>query len=814
MKPQVVVLGMMSKIPVAGVVWQTVHYLLGLERLGFAAYYVEAHARTPSMFMAAPGDDGSGRAAAFIDGTMRRFGLAGRWAFHALHDDGRCYGMTERELRGLYRSAALLVNLHGGTQPLPEHAATGRLVYVETDPVQLQVELVEEQPETIAFLEPHVALFTFAENYGAPDCGLPVSGRFSFHATRQPVVLDLWAGYGGGRGSRYTTVGNWRQDWREVRLRGDTYTWSKHTEFLKVLELPSRVGPRFELALGGIDAEDRARLEAAGWGVRDALRLSSDINAYRSFVACSRGELTVAKDQNVRLRSGWFSDRSATYLAAGRPVVTQDTGFGVSLPTGLGLLPFQDLDGAADAIEQVEADYDRHARAAAEIARERFDASRVLADLVGTVGLAPSSSTALCSPLPRELDLRVQSRAPTTLADATARSSLALPLAQPLLRPHVSVVVVTRDAEEFTRLCLASLLEAIVPPHGELVLVDNGSTDGTVELLARVARGRSNVVMIDLRENRGFAGAVNAGLAAASGDAVVLLNNDTVVPPGAIRRLVRHLEDPAVGLVGCMTNRAGNEAELATSYATFGEMVAFADELAAKEAGRSTEIRTPTMFCVAFRRDLLETVGMLDERFELGSFEDEDYAVRVRAAGLRVVCAEDVFVHHFGQASLGRLAADGSYGTVFHENRRRFEEKWGVDWQPYERRPNDEYATLVERVRTTVCGALPSDARVLVVTKGDDALLELGQRLATHFPAGDDGAYAGYHPADSAAAIAELELRSLEGARYLVLPHTSAWWLDHYVELREYLERDCSVVLNAPGTCAIYAVRESGSHAQ
>jgi hypothetical protein len=175
-----------------------------------------------------------------------------------------------------------------------------------------------------------------------------------------------------------------------------------------------------------------------------------------------------------------------------------------------------------------------------------------------------------------------------------------------------------------------------------------------------------------------------------------------------------------------------------------------------------------------------------------------------------VVCAQDVFVHHFGQATLGRLAADGSYGAVFHEHRRRYEEKWDVEWQPYDRRPNEEYVTLVERVRAVVCDALPSDARVLVVTKGDDALLELGQRLAAHFPAGDDGAYAGYHPADSAAAIAELELRTLEGARYFVLPHTSSWWLDHYVELREYLERECDVVVDEPCTCAIYSVSETG----
>src|SRR5438093_707697 len=141
--PVVVVLGMMSKMPVGGVVWQTLHYLLGLRLLGYDAYYVEAHARTPGMLMEEGDGDGSAAAADFIGSILGRFDMADRWAFQALHADGRCYGLSEGEVAGLYRSADLLINLHGGTEPLPEHAETGRLVYVETDPVQLQAELAE-----------------------------------------------------------------------------------------------------------------------------------------------------------------------------------------------------------------------------------------------------------------------------------------------------------------------------------------------------------------------------------------------------------------------------------------------------------------------------------------------------------------------------------------------------------------------------------------------------------------------------------------------------------------------------------------------
>ena len=144
------------------------------------------------MLMEREEDDSSAKAAAFIDRVMRRFGLGDRWAFHGLHDDNRCYGMSEAELRRLYDSALLLINLHGGTEPRPELYATDRLVYLETDPVQLQIELHQGVQATIDFLEPHCAFFTFAENYGNPDCGLPFQDRFPLHPTRQPVVMDFW----------------------------------------------------------------------------------------------------------------------------------------------------------------------------------------------------------------------------------------------------------------------------------------------------------------------------------------------------------------------------------------------------------------------------------------------------------------------------------------------------------------------------------------------------------------------------------------------------------------------------------------------
>jgi len=389
-KRKIVLLGMMSHMPVGGVVWQTMHYLVGFRRLGYEAYYVECHALTPSMLMERPSDDSSEKAAKFIDSIMRRFDFNGRWAFHALHDDGQCYGMSHGELRELYGAADLIINLHGGTTPLSEHADTGRLIYLETDPVQLQVELQDNNQQTLAFLEPHVAFFTFGENYGQPDCKLPKTDRFEFKPTRQPVVVDFWEARGNGNAELFTTVGNWRQRWRDVRLGGETYRWSKHLEFSKFIDLPQSSGARFELALGRFEPEDQRMLEAAGWQVRNAPSFTMDIDAYRDYVARSRGEFTVAKDQNVRLRSGWFSDRSATYLAAGRPVITQETGFSNVLPVGEGLFAFSTMDEIVAAVDDVNSDYQRHCRAASQIARDYFNYDVVLSHLLREVGLTGS----------------------------------------------------------------------------------------------------------------------------------------------------------------------------------------------------------------------------------------------------------------------------------------------------------------------------------------------------------------------------------------------------------------------------------------
>ncbi len=252
---------------------------------------------------------------------------------------------------------------------------------------------------------------------------------------------------------------------------------------------------------------------------------------------------------------------------------------------------------------------------------------------------------------------------------------------------RASLIVVTYNNLALTRLCLESILRNTDYPNYEIIVVDNNSTDKTPEFLRQLATQQSHVQIILNSENRGFAFANNQGLALSTGDRLVLLNNDTVVPPGWLSRLLRHLEDPAIGLVGPVTNSVGNEARVEVEYQTLGEMEAFADGLVWTNDGRLADIHMLAMFCVAFRRDTHERVGPLDEQFGIGMFEDDDYSLRVKKCDLRVVCAADVFVHHFGQAAFKHLIPSGAYDELFTENRRRFESKWNVRWIPHQNAP-------------------------------------------------------------------------------------------------------------------------------
>jgi hypothetical protein len=257
--------------------------------------------------------------------------------------------------------------------------------------VLAQIELAKGDERTRALMSSHTHHATYGENFGASDCRVPADA-FDYIPTRPPVILDWWTPLDADPAARYTTVASWEQTFKDVDWLGEQYTWSKHFEFMKLIDLPAAAPRGLELALALRDRDVIAMLEGYGWSVADAGEVSATLDRYGDYVRGSFGEFTVAKDQNVRLRSGWFSDRSACYLAAARPVVTQDTGFSNVLPTGAGLFAFRDRDDVLAAFEAIEADPEGQRRAARELAEGHFRAETVLADLLNAVGGVPAEA--------------------------------------------------------------------------------------------------------------------------------------------------------------------------------------------------------------------------------------------------------------------------------------------------------------------------------------------------------------------------------------------------------------------------------------
>jgi Glycosyl transferases group 1 len=386
MKGKVVVLHLAARYPFAGVIWQLLHHLVGFRRLGLDVYYIEdnlAYVYDPLLATVTADPLPNLK---ILSAALERYGFGDRWAFfdsvrneYVGMDRGRCHQ--------LLAEADAVINLCGATAPREEHLKSRCMVYLETDPGVFEIELSRRVPGAIRYAEAHKFFFTYGCNIGSSDCVLPTGG-LRWHPTRPPVLLDEWRhDVGPAVPTTFTTVGTWRNKGKDIEINGDTYYWSKHINFVRLLDVARRSGQPIELATDLDSGPDYERALAAGFSFRPVIPMSLDIDTYRDYISTSRGEFTGTKDLYVRTRSGWFSDRSVCYLAAGRPVVTQRTGFEKFVPTGAGLLGFDDADEAVEAIRTVNADYARHARAALEIAREYFDALKVLDGMAKIIGL-------------------------------------------------------------------------------------------------------------------------------------------------------------------------------------------------------------------------------------------------------------------------------------------------------------------------------------------------------------------------------------------------------------------------------------------
>jgi hypothetical protein len=387
-KLRLVVLGMMGRCPFGGQSWLYLNWLRGFARLGHEVWYVEDDAVWPYDPVQNAVTDDCSYAVRHLAGCLERIGLPGQWAMRLMGREDACWGLSPQALNELYRSCDALLNIGGATDLCDWHLAAPFRVYVETDPVISELQLAKDDEHTRLAFANHHAFATYGENYGAPDCGVPLNG-ITYSKTRQPIDLDLWPTAYTPAAPYFTTIGNYRHAGNDVTYRGETYRWSKHHEWEKFIDLPQRSPQPFELAMMVQDPADAKLLETHGWKVVSPFTMSLDIfGTYPTYIRQSRAEFTVAKDQNIRLRSGWFSERDVCYLASGKPVVAQDTGFGNIIPTGEGLFAFTTMAEALAAIEAINADYQRHCKAARALAEEYFATQKVAARLLTDIGLA------------------------------------------------------------------------------------------------------------------------------------------------------------------------------------------------------------------------------------------------------------------------------------------------------------------------------------------------------------------------------------------------------------------------------------------
>src|SRR6266852_6901242 len=382
-------MGFTGSMPIAGVIWQHVHYVVGLQRLGHDVYYIEDSARLPYNPETFEVNNEFDYAEKVLNRLAGEFDFKNRWAFCARYlRKNPTAGLPFKKIRQLYRDADAILNICGTQEFNDDLLKSDRIIYVESDPGVEQIKIDQAVKSTIDYLSRHYALFTFGENVGTKKFPVPRHG-FKWHATRQPIVTALWKTNRRPKPAAvFTSIANWSTSGlKDIIWRGRKYLWSKSREFLRFAAAPKRAGETFELATNIQDAKTRAKFLRNGWRFHSPLQLSVDYWLYRDYVRRSKGEFTVAKDQYVRLNTGWFSDRSACYLAASCPVIIQETGFTQNYGSDAGLLAFCSLGEIADAVKMINADYAKHSRAARKIARETFEAEKVLRLLLDRAGI-------------------------------------------------------------------------------------------------------------------------------------------------------------------------------------------------------------------------------------------------------------------------------------------------------------------------------------------------------------------------------------------------------------------------------------------
>jgi hypothetical protein len=388
---RIIVSGLVGLHPVGGVAWDYLQYVVGLAGLRHDVYYHEDTWSWPYHPLDRRQTSDGRYSAAYIGAFFEAYAPELRDHWHYLHLHETSYGMEREAFERIAATADLFINVSGASL-LPDTLGPECIkVFIDTDPGYNQIVLserfgwsenVERWCQSVAA---HDRFLTYAENIYGEDCVIPTLG-FGWKTTRMPVVMGLWRPISGdspAQDAPWSTVMTWNAFKGPVVYQEIEYQ-SKGGEFERFIDLPRRVNSPLKVAVGGVSAPVK-RLAANGWQVSDGPTATLSPADYQEWIRSSRGEFSTAKHVYVATRSGWFSSRSVCYLAAGRPVVVQDTGFSSALPSGAGMFAFNSLEEAIAAIQAVEADYPRHAKSAIQFAAEYFDARQVLRRLIDDV---------------------------------------------------------------------------------------------------------------------------------------------------------------------------------------------------------------------------------------------------------------------------------------------------------------------------------------------------------------------------------------------------------------------------------------------
>jgi hypothetical protein len=390
-KLRIIVGGFIGLLPAGGITWDYMQYPLGFSLLGHDVYYIEDTRLYPIYQKPGSAWDNASSCIGHLKNVMDYFGFKDRWAYRD-EPSGQCFGLPEEKLKAICRTADVFVNVSCSTFLREEYLSIPVRILIDSDPMFTQIQYLSQQMFTPGssgirkLIQNHNFLFSFGENIGASDCRIPLC-NLTWHTTRQPVCLDYWkaAPLPTNTAVNFTTLMNWTA---AKKLSFNNEEWGqKGEELLKILPLPQQV-PNIKLSIGiaqtGVENTTfpKSSLESYGWKILDPENVAGTWIQYQDFVQSSWGEFSVAKHTYVRANTGWFSCRSACYLASGRPVITQDTGWSKFIPSGKGLFAFNDMESAEIALNEAVKNKTKHAKAARGIAEEFFDSKKVLTDLL------------------------------------------------------------------------------------------------------------------------------------------------------------------------------------------------------------------------------------------------------------------------------------------------------------------------------------------------------------------------------------------------------------------------------------------------